>query len=766
MADFVAYRQTIKWAEDSWGTIVCRLVISDKYEGLFADNADSQEIGIVNIEENSISIKNQSGGIESRELSFSIRHSTTFTEIDLSVFEFIKQVENSNIRRFIGIFINTGNTPLPENLLFTGLINSSIEAEDLRWSGDHFDTTINAIRLYKFKATPTDDSVFGQFTMEDLIKGNPSKSVNGIDSAWETSKVKNRQGYFLYNNKRMSVYQLVNLNDVLRQLSDNLEQGLSSNGYADISIKFAKSQIDGNFHPARWKQLVESGTRLRYVQSPFLTKSPAFSVYNSDYLNLFIDPDGKPETYSEDEFGVPNNTESITYARESIWISYGFLKELDYEGRKNAAKTFRLDKYKSYFEFLNSVAKHLGLYLNVTWLNTTELEIKFVGRTTITSKQITLRSAIKANLKPSNNNIEERKYVGKSTYLALEGADTYVKDGAILFESVDINNEDGDNIILTLSPTLCGLTFGNDSGYKLSSANLPHNHFHFNDGISWLNNEWSESAGFHSAIYLFAPKYTAHPDSAFEPANYFTPAAALTIEIDSLVTTYYKMSDYLNVVDSLDNGYKMFEYNIEFPWFYGAKHNDNLSWNNIDIYNSFNLDGTLWVIVECKWNFTNKTVNIVAHSQSKFSFLNTIPDAITPPIFTILPDNYQGDTSLGNIADSVININDIVSRKSNGNYEKAQSKSAHSDRVVGLALNDAEIGDYVTIQESGIVESSIFSSIPINTLLFLRTNAGSNISISPLTAKTVDEDYYCIVGQVIRDGAIKLSSDFRGYIFE
>jgi len=770
MPPYLTYRQNMKWIEDSWGAVSCRIVISDMYEGLFADDSHSQEIDILNISDISKSVKDVSGGIEKRELNVSIKADRTLIGTNLVALEFIKQAEDATIRRYIAVFIDTTNPPVPEDMLYNGLINSLIESEDKIWMSVHYDSNITPIRDYKLKSTPIDDSIFGKFSLADLINGNVEKNCPGIDSTWESDNVKNRQGYFQDGVRKVLVYQLVNLNVLIRKLADNLETAITGNGYGNIKINFTKSQIDGHFIPTRWKQKVVGSNRYRYIASTF-PPTPQYVLYDNDYNIIYIDPDNKPAEYLETALGVPANIPSKQYASESIWVSYGFAKPLEHEAYKDSAKPFMITKYKSFIEFLNVLALNFGVFLKVSWTSSIDMKIEFIGRSTTNSKLITLKSATRAQVKPSTSNIEDKTFVGKANYLSLEGSDYYIKDnlqGLNYLSSNEYDLSQGESILLTISPTLCYITDASDGGNSIRNVYLPHNHFHYDDK-DWLENNWAEAAGFHSAIYLFTNKNLAHVDANFEAESYFTPAGAITITINNKDLQYFKLSDYINKIAGLDNHYRMYEYNIEFPWLYSAKYNNIINWKNLDLFNRFTLDGVEWVIVECKWNISTKTYSIVAHSSERFTYSNNIVVISQQSQFADTINFYKSSVVGDNIgtASEDINVLDVVSRKFDGTYEKAKSTNTHYGRVVGIATKQAITGEYLVVQSKGEIDVASQITGDINSPVFLRTNdVGTNLSLTPLITKSINEDLYCIIGKLKDTGKIELYSNIKEYILE
>jgi hypothetical protein len=776
----MTYHQLIKWREDGRGLVVARLVISDSYDGLFLDIAESTSCSCFIVDEVSKSIKDSSGGIEKRQVKFSVNE-TLIDQADLPVIEFVKQVEDQQTTIFLAVFIDTANIPLVDDMLFQGVINSKIEGEDLRWFGEHFDTNITPLRILKFSASPYDDAVFGKFELKDLIYGNEEKNIPGISEAWESENVKDRQGYFDFDGRRVCVDSLVNLNDLLRILADNLEAAIADNGYGNINIAFDASKITGNWHPARWN--LNHGFPFddivsRYIQYQYHGKLSAYNCFPSEKKELWLMPDSKPESIVENEKGVPDNPETFNYYSKSPWISYRRIKPLEQEQSSDLASNIRFEKIKTFFELINRASLELGLFAKIYWDTANTLKISFRNRHEEIGALITLKSATEGSIKPMSNEIQdEKKFKGTSFYWANEGFDIYSlnNDGyasraAIPF-TLDHESTSIDDILFTLSPTLCFVGDGSDAGRNGSLQKLPHNHI-FYEGLEKSTYDKGRAIGTHSGIYLCSIEDQNNPDWAASPIIYWTPAAMLTVNINGEEKQFQKMADYLNYIQSRDIDYQLYEYSLEIPWFYGARNSEDVTtWKTLDILNQIELNGVKYVIVEAKHSLSSVQVSLTLHSLDRFSFADSFEGELEPPDFIyllekegLLPE-FQATPIIS--AGTIYNF-DMVSQKSDMTYERALPVDEHYERIHGIAIVNSETNEIVRIIKSGIFSGADLPDYPVNTFVWLRKNdEGINLSNQFLADKTENEDMVVRIGRYVDFKTIELDEGFNfRYIYE
>jgi len=247
--------------------------------------------------------------------------------------------------------------------------------------------------------------------MEDLI--------DGLDETFISTYVEDKQGYFNWTAKsrKVKVQKLVSLNHVLRGLADVLETSLASDGYGTINIGFDACTLDGNWHPARWnKQTLTKGGntyKTRYVKHPEEDEG-SYEVYADDYNTLKIDPDW-----------ADSNISNVVY------VSWGLFKSIDNEPQSKSARTYRVTRFKTIFEFLEAIAFTFGCYIMYYWETTTDFRIKFISRSSMNSEQVYLKSASPNPKKKMStlplDEINNDKIRANAFYLSGEGQDAYTK---------------------------------------------------------------------------------------------------------------------------------------------------------------------------------------------------------------------------------------------------------------------------------------------------------------------------------------------------
>lgn len=784
----MTYHQEISWIEDDHGAVRALVVISDSYEGLFIDLEDSTKTNALIIDNISKSIKSQSGGVETRELKLTINEAL-IDHSDLAAVEFIKQVEDLSVLRFISVFIDTNTVVAsPDDMLFNGLIQSQIESEDLNWENEHFNKDINPKRLLKLVAKPYDTAVFYRFTMNDLIYGNPALQVPGIGTGWESLFVKDRIGQFYKVEsggkiRQLFVDKLVNLNELIRKLADNLTEAILNNGLGFIQIKFDESKLTGKWHPARWRYERVGGEITRYVRSPYRTNLPSYDVYPDDHQELYLCPDGRPEMMSETTMGLHNDEETKVWYMKSPWISYRRVKLYDAlendEPDVSGWKEYKFSKIDNFFTFLIKIANELGMFIKFYWETGTILRVKFVERNLSTHDIISLKTAEKANIKPTTSNIEvvremEKRYT--ASYLALDGADSYSKMGlgtTEVFPSIKYEDSESKLIpVLSISPTIAAFDFGRDLGTILMWPYLPHNYSMADNGDLITATQIYFAHGVTTAIYMYCPQFIMEMEDNYTLSYMWAPAGAMSCNVNGVDNMFYSLSDFNRMLNQIDLQHSLYEYSIEVPFLYGAKVDDNISWKHLELLNKLQLDSTWYSIVEVKVDLKNIKVQITLQSISRFSFGEIeYNDAFPPPIFTVIKETNLEDNTRDYILDNIEGIShlDFVSLKDNGEYERALPIASHYHRIIGIAI--VRNGIIHHILKKGVVKDDALPNLAINSLLHLRdpgfTPTGLNISGDRLTVSNTNENMICVLAKYIEHKTIEIDEGFNNkYLLE
>jgi len=758
-----SYKQINSWREDGYGVVGIMFVIADTYEGLFLS---ATEANIFELEDVKRSIKQNVGGSIETELNLTIDEAKVKTSTEIAALNFVKAAMDVSVVRFVGIYVNTGSSVDPNKELFTGVLQPEFEGEDLIWSGSDYDTAISPITRWSVQAKPYSEVAFDAVAMSDLIAG--------ISESWIATNVADRIGFFSWSTsqfRQVHVNQLVSLDKILRELADQMEVHLSSNGLGNINIVFDESPLDGRWHPARWnhKEYTRGSTTHypRFVEiKSMLTgvsdSKSAFQVFNDDYNTLKINPDG---TSSD---------------AEQIWLSWRlFVKQTDEpyeEPQPKTSEEYMATRYDSFFEFLEALAFNFGCFLKTYWSDTSTLHIKFQSRQTVSVAQIYLRSAAPSPKRKISPDLQEtNKHIAFSNYLAMSGAKLYYKvkdtDGSTKYLKIgdfDDNSED-DKLFLTISPTVAVIDYGEDdnSGWIMDQIGLPHNCSWKNNG-SWVGDSkkfFATTAGLHTAIYLYVAR-RAGTDK--EKDFYYTPAAKLSFEHEGETYQYDTLIEYLSFLNGIDEQSSFIEYNLDVPYYYGFSANSDGSspdWRVLDVGKKIVLDGVDYAIVEAKWSVNEPNVSLVLQGVKRFDIEDNLGGS-----FVILQPSLPGDGShdietvkkddiIGMEAATAITAGNVVSLKDDGTVELSRANNLHYGRFYGVALSDAAIGETVEIKRSGDYYNAGYAFTPGEVYLRNIYGADFNLSQTILQWKDSSEDMVVKVANAI--DANTITFDFR-----
>lgn len=774
----MTYHQFIKWHEDDHGAVEARVVIANSYDELFVGLSESVEISGLSFDEFGKSAHKDIGCIEATSISFTLDESKVDNDSIVAKNLLLSASLNSV---YLAVFIATEETPLSTDALFRGVVDKRIETEDLLWHGGYYDDNPTPIRIFKMTATPYEVAVINQIKLADLIFGNDDENVSGIDTAWEEVNVKSRQGYYYSDTKkRRTVHpDLVNLNDLIRKLSDNLQTTLFDNGLGDFDIRYDISEIPNSWHPARFalQPDVDNPSIKSYIVREPISSSTrggtsvlAYDVFLNDKMTVFLNPDNKP-VVAETTIGLPSNPETVDYYTKSLWINYRMVKPLDDEPNPKLAQDFRIDKYENLFEFLDDLAKLFGMYIRLYWGDNNDLRIKFVGREdNDQTKLLTLKTAAKADLKPTSKSVEsnQERYNSRSWYNSLEGPDLYYRDfEGNLVKSDRLDSSPVKDLIFSIAPTVSASP--KSSLFKLTKIYMPHNVQveSVNGGIvGGTEDKLTKTLGLHNALYLCANSGMSHADFIYSPAYYWVPAGAITSKVDGVDKTFYSMSDYVNFVKSYDLEFNLYEYNLDIPFFYFTKNHDNqIDWRDVSLFNRIVLDGVEWIIVDIKWNFKELKHSLTLQSKDKFNFIKDVDsiDEKRGAIGDSLSDTQSQSSTInigGNLENGVQNY-DLVSITEIGTYERTLPTTDHYHRVDGIAILD-ENSNLLRIQKTGTFFSNDFPDLPLNTQIHLRaTESGNNWNSSRLTSKNEDEELILNVGKYVGYKTIEINTGFE-----
>lgn len=747
----MTYYQSSTWIEDGWGAVERRIVVSDTYNGLFVSGIETDIIDYDGTRKEA----KTSGGLIEHECQLSINDAKIKTVTQKEASEFILSAQNTANKRFIAIFIDTTTIPSSDDMLFYGVIRPEFDSEDIRWYNQPYAEETNAVKKWKFKATPYLDTVFDSFPLNDIF--------SKISEEWYHDNVSPRQSFFHWADKERDIKALglVSLSKALRVLADIMQEEVELNNFGTINIKFPAVDIVGKWHPARWNRVYKKGRVIRYIRSPFYG-SP-LEVYKDDFVGLSLAPDNLLQTDSN-----------------AIWVSSGLFKTLEQEPVPNSGKEFLLSNAKTFSALIESVALSLACYVEFGW-ESNNLLIRFTTREDFVKSKIYIKTAITSTnkLSSSTTNGDTGEWGGVANYLAAEGSDIFIKDN--LFDRLDppfissleyeAKSQKSRKPLFTISPTLCYITSGEDDGWEMyMNAYLPHSTAMYDrEGIK--TKEWCYSKGVHTGIWLCVNRNDAHPGSEYEPDTYWTPAARLTVNFNGEDLEFTKISDYLNLIESNDEFYNLHERSLDIPgYYYFATDEDgsNLSWKNLKIGSVIVLDGLDYTItkIEDKGG-DEQTISITCQAVEKCAYSGETNSGLTG---IIKPRNDSGEVlkkTLSSVktvktATGLISAGQIVSRVGDSSVEISLPISSHYGRIAGVALNTAEANTDTDVLIKGIFTiPDTWDDLNPGSIVYLRDLAGgNNINTLPITNPTSLEHLWCELGKVKSNREIELNGVF------
>ncbi len=779
------YYQESSYIEEGRGAVREVIVVSDTHAGLFVDlTTTGLPVHVFSGEpEVSEGIDNSSGGAVQRQISLQLIEAAIQSEDDIDCIEFIKEARVATNVRFLAKFIDP-HTPLNLNtdLEFCGIISTNFESEDVRWYNSRWETDTNAVRVWKITASPYSKSVFQNISMDEIIS-KLDRAYNGTEwfgpdsYPWTSLNVSDREAYFKDTAEYYpKVDSLVSLNKLIRRLASVFANEIDYVFNIPLTITFTGTNLDGNWHPARWNSLWSDyvvqkvkNEGSHFTKNNFYVND--FTCYSDDYNTLRLDPDEVSETPAE-----------------TIYISHRLITKLNNEPSLSGIAELMFNRKKHFFEFIEDLAFNFGLYIDYKWTGLNTINIEFINRADFVKTKIYLKTAIKSSEKTSVTNLEDkRKFIGKANAYACEGPDYYYEGNGNnptgdLQQSPELRQqEEGELLLLTISPTRCVFktlqdftpaVSGQPHHVDFHNIGFVHNHYITDSGNLTL---FKEAIGIHTAIYLYVQNYPAHSDEQFHRSAYFTPCGLLTMKIKGVDRQFKKLGDYITEISNSDIEYYLSERQIETPFYYGFSVNANGSaptWYCLKTGALMELDGTEYTVVSIKRKSPGN-VQITLHAYTRFDTINDVDGIILDATDADVPKvdvSYRDNNYLELTPCEQIYAGQIVSLKDDGTIELAEANTDHQGRIYGIAKQDAEPdednpGEFLPIyvQTYGRIPiPSDWDDLPIGSTLYLRDNAtgSSNLSLEHLQGYVGAETLFCPIAKAVDTRTIELFSGF------
>jgi hypothetical protein len=668
------------------------------------------------------------GKLAEDEFKFQINENAILTEenrtLCLEALQFCLDAQNTAYKRYVAYFMKRSTESLSnDNLIFAGVLLPEQQWDDLHIENMEWEEIVDVIREWKFTCRPYYEDLFAEKEFK-VVNGKMDQSWNGTawvqDTTWRMTHVLNRQGYWYRDADNYLLFQrLVNLNKLLRKYADILEQLFAIEG-KNITIDFDKTALDGFFRPTRYyKNYVnkEWSWICGAIDVVKNTIEPCFDFPFADpfisqgrgvlKLGIYADETGGDATDDVSPFIQYSQIAAITQKIYGVPLEPNSEKaqELMWENNPNI---------KSFTDFLYYLALNFGCFLRLYFKSPTQIGIKFISRGSIlNSTEVYIRDAVKISgeIQPVDVSSKD-KYFGVANYYSDEGQDYYYHPTAFKNEEqstrYSVKSMDGKRLLLTLSPTVCATDYPDKIfsypdgvffyGYKL----IPHNIFIENTkGFAVLREKKTHyySYGIHSAIYMKVCPYTMNSADNREPATDYWTTAGLW-QIDNRV--YENISDYLNELYLLEEGYYKKELSLEVPYlcnFSATPDGSNPSWQNLKLGSKFVYNGMNFNVVSIRRDFEKKTTAIKLHNSDRFTFgtefISQYPIA-TKTIAIPLVNGLKKATSNGDIA-----FNQVITLNEDGTVSSARSFSNQYKKIDGISIVDCLDGEECYYLTSG-----------------------------------------------------------------
>ena len=732
------YKQTYTFREYRRGHVTVTFMLSDTYSGLFSSTAG--EVNFFLLDETSKEISTTQGGLAEHELTFDVDEAAVKTATEQAALTMLKLSRNPNNKIYCGVFIDTASTPDIADADFIGLVQHEWEAKDLKWHGEYYTDTPAPLRRWRLRARPYSNAVMDKVTVDEIINGSTDPYVPGIDESWIAANVNDVQAYFKrYKHNKyytLAVKNLVDFDVLLRKLADNFSAIILARFGITLNIRFERSVIDGKWFPVRWNH-IDRWEFVRYVRQGFDCK-----VYNDDGQTIAIDPDG-----------ANTNKFYISFQNIKLYKSYEPMPE-------SAKQMLWSNKVKTFNELIYRIAHNFGCIPIMSYDDSETLRIQFVSRRQFGGNNIYIAGATSGKLKGEAviNDKDAEKWYGKANYLCLEGPEYYGKrdDGSIISsKSLDrIDPQAKNELLLTISPTLCYLPWGDDRGIKIPNVAMPHNLVFVNGGTYWDDTWYHYSYGLHTGVYLKVAKYPGHFEST-EADEYYAPVIMMKINTNLAPPhraqySFFRLADYVNFLAKLEIDLYSLQYELDIPFYYAFSFNadgSSASWKNVQIGSKITLDGVVYVVEGIKRKLSEPLVTLKLQAWTKYNFDDFVDTDMTfdkneGDDIPQLNEHYEQYEAGG-----TINAYNYVSIKDDGTIIPSTESLTHRSRYLGIAINGGNVGDTIIVQRHGAITNedwnfTVGDKIFINSLAV----AGKNLSTTPHTEPTSAVKMYVIVG--------------------
>lgn len=803
------YRQDDIEYEDGYGNLKISYLFSDTWDGLFTD--ESYIINVVEPDKLKFKREQKIGQLALDEFKFKVNEAA-FSKDDSTLVDDPKtqlDIEKdflslclSSVKgalTYVGVFINSGITPSISESIYVGAINSDTSFDDIVWPGDgQFGVTPTPIREYTFDCLPSEEAVLNESSLTEI--------VDAIDPSWESTFVFDGAGFYKEGVIETRIPRIVHLHELLNKLASTYEDLLLANGYGTWSFTFKNSKIDGKFSPVRWGKPFSD-----VLYSPFvgglinLTSLPVDG--NGDTTKIYDDE--ARELYACASFIADSDYNGPYVPYCVVKPNINDTNDRN-EYNESAAKEYQWQKIDrvddSFTGLLYSLATDLGMSLKFEFIAQKSIRIEFVSKSTkANNSKIYIKDVIKASgeINEVEKRADEKRLRGSISYLIAEplgNSFSTVINGLSphTFEDGYPLNEKGlrdggvknlvsigiacwevkDKLVAVNNNTNSLLHKGTGAGFYLGgnvfSARIPYYlHLSNSSGGKYILNPITvdkqayygdavpyNSVSFSNQLFMKVDKRVGE---TLCPDTYYTQIGRLEIKRSGVDKYYYSLADYVNGINTEDVQEFGTKYKLDIPYLMCASTSPSgsaPSLFNLGIDKIIEIDGLDFIIDDYEIDLQKRSVKLELSAVGRFDYEAATGREDTPPsglIAPLSPDSEEGNVSTGlTLINSSIEEGEFVSRVSETEVERTSPLEAHYGRLFGVAKFAAAEDTTIDVQTSGDVEISWLSGSVNDAVFVKKVSATQNLSTTPITTKTVDEDLYAEVGRIVGTNIMRI----------
>lgn len=762
--------QKYRYREDGHGEQTVWFAVSDSHSELQGE--EGAETDIFTLESIKKDLNTDEGSFAVDELTLTIDHLSCSGESDENAMYFCLDAADTKVSRYVAVYF--GEAPSFENLLFLGKISSKITGSDKLWSGAEWSPQVSPKRSYKFTAYSFDAALLEKATLEgDLYRSDGSRIDNVYDSlrADDWSAVKEifdyKACYSIDNVDFPTVYNfpLGNLYKVVVKYLEEASRMLTDYTGSNVGFSLGECSLGVKTNPIK--------ITLGNQTLPFAK----LGIAEVEPMELKLsESDG-------DGFGWS----SAFVHRKMIDPQLGLAGELnaDEAARVSGEKPYSFKSAENVSALLYELVRCFACYLFAEYGQDGNVQLSIKSRSELVENDFTYIIGAEEAAYDTSSVLskEDTAYYGSANNSATDGFDIFSTKfqswqpvPSQSFEQSDKERKADERnkstkygrLLLTTSAT--GVR--SESNEQWASPIL---------ATQRLNSpRWDDEPGIgsmpeylHTALYIKRKVFEERDVQGLGvDADVWRPAMTIRASIDGASETFSTLTDYANRVMARDVQFYETEYNLTVPfWNAFSKNPDGSeqSWRNIGLGSKVKLVETVkrfiidkwvsqdvernYVVVGIERSLSKPETKLKLHNLERYAFgywsgePGDVPLVRDPAIDSMW---LSGGYVQYFVCEESTPKGCAVMLSGSGGIVKSVASSASFGKTIGILIDDGLPGATVAVQTFGRVELDVYDFQNLsNSQVYVRTapNTALNVSESPLTAKTADEDMVIILGK-------------------